>query len=177
MSRIERNHKVLRDASCPSLCVFCWQSENICLTSALSLNRLYLMLEESVMPTAHPYCCRCCLADFCHRLQVIEELSEQTLLAWAYEHSHCPLLSTVWFRMSERLGNALLSSFIEKQTCARTKHKHDYRPSQLPWQRSIPLHSKTHCRHSKNNVCCLCCRLLSRRQPSEPILVHLKVGL
>lgn len=126
MSPIERNQKVLRDTSCLSSC---WQSENICLTSALSLNRLYLMLEESVMPTAHPYCCGCCLADFCHRLQVIEELSEQTLLAWAYEHSHCPLLSTVWFRMSERLGSALLSSFIEKQMCTCTKHKHGYRPS------------------------------------------------
>lgn len=34
-------------------------------------------------------------------------------------HSHCPVLSTVWFRMIEWLSNALLSSFINNK-CART---------------------------------------------------------
>lgn len=119
------------------------------------------------------------LAGLCCRLQLLESYQSEPHYPEP-ARLVSPLISTVWFRMTEWLSNALLSSFIKKkQSVPAHTHAHDSGPSlnschdnvQYPF---IPKHIADFLK-----IMCVVFshRLLSRRQPSEQILAHYKVRL
>lgn len=110
---------------------------------------------------AHPCCCGCCLADLWRRLRLVEALPELSLISpslHAESPSTCWPLSKARFRMSEWSRDAsLFLSLLRRRTCTHTQAHMtvDHHLTVAMTTFNSPHHSKTHCRLSKNNVCCL----------------------